>query len=1363
MELFTQRTRDWFMQNVGAPTRAQELGWRAIASGEDALISAPTGSGKTLAAFLFFLDGFSRKLKKGELRDELQVIYISPLKALGNDIRENLKRPLSGLNLSPAVRTAVRTGDTEQKDRREMIKHPPHILITTPESLFLLLTSNSGRNMLKTAKAIVLDEFHQAISTKRGTHLMLSVARLDALCGRHLQRVALSATIKPLDEAARVLTGGGECAIIAPKSDKKVDLLVESCVPDMRLLPEHSVWPALADRVSDTLHTARTVLVFVNGRASCEKLAYHINQRSGEDIARTHHGCVSKEQRLSAEKQLKNGELKVMVATSSMELGIDVGEIDEVAQVGNPPSVSSLTQRLGRAGHSPGRTSRMRIYPRTASEGVACALTASAALDNKIEAIHEPEMCLDVLAQHLVSMAAADGYTVSEAAEMISKAYAYRDLTEETVRSVLRMLAGDYEHSDDKPVRPRVIYDRLSDRVSGDSYTRMLALSSGGTIPDRGWYAVTLPDGTRLGELDEEYVFEARLGDKFLLGAFPWKIIEITRDRVIVSQTTSSGATSPFWKGDSALREFGTGEYFGKKLREFDLSARLGDEELISTLMKSALSRDAAENAARVIKEQMRSTGCLPTDEVIIAEHFADDAGEHQLMIHSVFGGRVNRALSMLITREATLLTGTDARAYDDDDGALVYLLGGGEVPFGMIERLDPKTAADEVRRMLPASPMFSMLFRYNAARAMLMGAKSGKRQPLWVQRLRGAETLGGAVRHREHPMMIETLRECAEFYLDLDALTELLTRVRAGRVKILELKTDKPSPMSLNLRRQVEMELMYDTMIPSSAKQMAQEQDIELKPDKAAVDEAYKRRREPANAEELHTLLMTEGDIVADELSAPFAWLEELARGGRALYIEPGLWIARESEDVYMSALAGGDDMALARIVRRLARFSGAQNAETVRERYAVSEERAEKTLSELARSGALTEYEGAYLHAETYKTAQRRTVANRRASAKTVAGAAYSAALLTNLRNAGSGSEQLRLALKALSGEAQPPEAWEGWLLPARVAGYRPSKLDEALARGEAWYRVIPSERPKVAFHMPEDEDAGVGNMPDAPEGLTGSQKSVYDALKARGASFAHSLYAAAGDRGAGEALMSLAGLGLARADSFAPVREMIARDSGFAKSDVRRRVKAMDAGRWEICRPTVVYTAERRLEDIFDRYMIACRETAREGDWPTLLETLRRMEYAGQARRGYFVKGLSGAQFVRESDFGRVSAALNSPDAGFICVCAADPLQPWGAILKHEEGRQFMRLPSTAVVLKGGEVAAVFERQGEVLRVFDFDAVSGAVNAFAQAYVAGAVFSQSRRVTVKSYPKEAESALIGCGFTREMLDYTLMRRGL
>lgn len=554
MQGFSEKTRQWFLSSVGTPTEAQRMGWQAISQGRDALISSPTGSGKTLAAFLYFLDEMRREQDAGTLAEGLRIVYISPLKALGNDIRQNLERPLAGLGLTDDVRVAVRTGDTDARTRREMVKHPPHILITTPESLYLLLTSLSGREMLKTARTVIVDELHAVVSSKRGAHLFLSLARLDALCGRHVRRVGLSATVNPPEAAARHLTGGEPCAIIVPHIEKRTELTVDVPVPDMRQLPEHSVWPAIAECILQALDGARTVLAFVDGRAGCERLALKINERAGKTLARTHHGCVSREQRLETERMLKSGELRVMVATSSMELGIDVGEIDLVVQVGAPPSVSSLLQRLGRAGHGPGRVSRMRIYPRTAAEAIGCALVCAAAREGRIERVRAPEMCLDVLSQHLVSMAATGTYTVDEAARVLSRAYGYRRLASEDVQAVLGMLSGDYERMDDRPVKPRLIYDRLSGRVSGDAYTRMLALPSGCTIPDRGWFAVTLADGTHLGELDEEFVFEARLGDKFYLGAFPWKIEEITRDRVIVSHTSPEGASSPFWKGDRAAR-----------------------------------------------------------------------------------------------------------------------------------------------------------------------------------------------------------------------------------------------------------------------------------------------------------------------------------------------------------------------------------------------------------------------------------------------------------------------------------------------------------------------------------------------------------------------------------------------------------------------------------------------------------------------------------------------------------------------------------------------------------------------------------------------------------------------------------------
>ena len=1207
MQMFSAKTREWFLSSVGTPTEAQRMGWQAISEGCDALISSPTGSGKTLAAFLYFLDEMRRELDAGALAEGLRIVYVSPLKALGNDIRQNLERPLAGLGLSDAVRVAVRTGDTDAKARREMIKHPPHILITTPESLYLLLTSLSGRDMLKTARTVIVDELHAVLSSKRGAHLFLSLARLDALCGGHVRRVGLSATVNPPEEAARHLTGGEPCAVIVPKIEKRTELTVDVPVPDMRQLPERSVWPAIADRVIEALDHARTVLVFVDGRAGCERLALRINERAGQTLARTHHGCVSKEQRLEAERMLKSGELRVMVATSSMELGVDVGEIDLVVQVGPPPGVSALLQRLGRAGHNPGRVSRMRVYPRTAAEAIGCALVCEAAREGRIERVRAPEMCLDVLSQHLVSMAAAGAYTVDEAVEILSRAYAYRRLASEDVKAVLGMLSGDYERMDDRPVKPRVVYDRLSGRVSGDAYTRMLALSAGGTIPDRGWFAVTLPDGTRLGELDEEFVFEARLGDKFYLGAFPWKIEEITRDRVIVSPTSPEGAASPFWKGDRAARAYETGAFYGSLLSKWEDAARRSPAALRAALCAAGLTPDAAENAARVLESQLRAVGCLATDRVLVAEHFSDEAGEHQLMLHSPFGDAVNRALGMLLARRAAAATGADARAYDDDDGALICLVGGQPIPDALLPTLaatsapdaytpypgpnpvsvishatgahftstnpdtapsvscasasantasgahftsinpdtapgmritsinpdtkpgvncastnpnaasgaqfaldnpaaasgarftstNPDTApgaqlasadlnaalgsrlasvtpdatsvplcgaAAEVRAMLPASPMFSMAFRYNVQRALLNGVRGGRRQPLWVQRLRGAEALGAAAAHPEHPMMRETLNECADGYLDLNALTRLLSAIRAGQVRVYEVHTDAPSPLCLNLRRQVEAEMMYDTAIPSAAVTLSKEALLTLAPTEEAVKSASRPARAPRSADELHARLLSEGDLLAGEACAPAEWMDALEIAGRAVYIEPGLWIARENEDEYRLALEENDGAALSRVVRRAARFHGAQTAETLSERYAVDEARAQEALNALRSEGILREFGGAYVHAELYESAQRMTVALSRQRVETQPARAFARMLSQRVRGAGSSAAQLAQALDFLRGCAYPAAAWEGYLLPARVANYRPQLLDEALARGEAAYRVLPAERPQL-----------------------------------------------------------------------------------------------------------------------------------------------------------------------------------------------------------------------------------------------------------------------------------------------------------
>ena len=794
-EFFTENTRIWFESAVGEPTPVQRDAWQAVAEGGDVLISAPTGTGKTLAAFLYAIDRLSARPRP--LNDACEIIYVSPLKALGNDIRENLKRPLSGLGLENIVRTAVRTGDTTQTERARMLRRPPHILITTPESLHLMLTSEGSRRMLSRASTVIIDEVHSIMGSKRGAHLMLSLERLDRLCEKRLQRIALSATVSPLETAAMYISGGRGARIIAPGVEKALDIRVELAEPDMRVLPEHSIWPSIARRAYELSQNARTMLAFVDGRQQAERLAHNINLIAGDMYARTHHGCVSKEQRLEAEQQLRSGELRILCCTSSMELGIDVGDIDLVLQIGAPRSIAGELQRAGRAGHGPGRVSSLVIYPKTNADSFAAALAARGGLEGRIERVIPPEKCFDVLAQHLLAMAVAEELTVDEALDVVNGAWNFRNVHKDELEDILCMLAGDFEHSREVPVRPRLIYDRINGVFLGDSYTRMLAFANVGTIPDRGWYGVHLPDGTRLGELDEEYVFEARLGDKFLLGAFAWRIQEITRERVIVVPATPEGAQPPFWKGDMTGRPIETGRYYGELMRELNSACENGNAD--GCLSRYPISADTADAVRRHIAEQIDVTGCLPDSRTIIAEHFSDDAGDHQLMIHSVFGMRVNRVLSILLRHEAEKLTGLDVRSYADDDGFMLYLIGVGDIPDGLLAWLRPDDAYLMLDALLPAENMFSMAYRYAAARAGMMGMNNRGRQPLWIQRLKGAESLAGAVGQSGHPLIAEANRECRDDLLDISGAIEVMRDIISGEIKIVELHTEKPSPISMS------------------------------------------------------------------------------------------------------------------------------------------------------------------------------------------------------------------------------------------------------------------------------------------------------------------------------------------------------------------------------------------------------------------------------------------------------------------------------------------------------------------------------------------------------------------------------------
>ena len=1367
LQQFTPETAQWFAQNVGTPTPVQSEGWPQIAAGGDVLISAPTGTGKTLCAFLVFLDRLKERARAGEQKDELTLLYISPLKALGNDIRENLQRPMNGI-AGPELRAAVRTGDTAQSERQKMLRRPPHILITTPESVYLLLTSVNGRRLLSTVKAVIVDELHVMMNDKRGAHLMLSLARLDALCGQRVQRIGLSATVEPLEEAARFLSADAQGAqIVAPKMEKSTEIHVTAPLADMRVLPEGTIWPELARSVVEHCEGKRTVIVFLEGRAQAEKLAFLVNEYAGAGFARTHHGCVSKEQRLEAEQQLRSGALRLLCATSSMELGIDVGEVDLVLQIAYPRTVSSCMQRLGRAGHNPGRTSEMHLFPRTAAETVYCGLTATLAAHGGIEQLSPPRKCLDVVAQHLVSMAAAEGYTVDGALEILRGAYPFREVTREELCAVLGMLAGDYEHELDRPVRPRVLYDRIHGTVSGDEYSRLLAVTSGGTIPDRGWFSVRLADGTRLGELDEEYVFEARVGDRFLLGSFAWRISVIGRDSVTVEASSSSGARAPFWKGDQGGRDYRTGCAFGEMLRDLTQAAQTGS--IYQTLRAMHLDTASAVNGANYLQQQIEATGCLPDDRTILAEHFHDESGGNELMVHSVFGGRVNDALALLLQEQARQ-EGMQAHAYSDDDGFLLCPFDNDkEIPQGLLERIDPNTAQALLTALLPKTALFNMTFRYNANRALLMGVRKGQRVPLWVQRLRGAEVLENVILQQEHPLIAETRRECLENYWDIPAVTEVLRKIGAGDIRVTELRRKAPSPMSLPLRRQVEAQMMYEyNPMPHSASRavdLALEQAQLLPPEPEQLEKVSLRAREPQNAEQLHALLMTEGDLIAGEAEAPIDWLTALARAERACYIEPGLWICAEQREQYRTAMEDADHAARLHILRRCLRYRGAQDAQSAAERYVWPQEETAELLAELAGSGKAVAADGVFYHAQLYERAQRESVFVRREQAKTVAPAAYAALMAGKLRKPAPPAEQLEAALRQLKDRAYPAAQWEEQILPARVTGYRTELLDNLLATGEYRWQLLPGERLLLRFCR-VDLTAEIAAAEIDYDAFSEQEAIILKTLTRRGACFSQALSMALGGGSPLEALFSLAEKGMLHADSFVPVAQLLQREKVLAqKADRRSRAKvlALTSGRWELDEPLPEPDLAQRLERAFEHAVVLCRETAQGIPWSEALELLRVWEYTGRVRRGYFIRGLSGAQFIRAAEHQGVVRALAQPAESLVWLNAADPLQCWGSVLPHEENAAFVCVSGTAVALKAGVPVALFERRGGVLRVLHEEYLAEALDCFVRDFRQKQLFPGKKSVTVKQYPKEAAEALEKAGFRRQMLDYVLWNSAL
>ncbi|WP_312172694.1 DEAD/DEAH box helicase, partial [Microbacterium sp.] len=874
LDRFTPATQDWFRGAFPAPTPAQAGAWNAISAGKHALVVAPTGSGKTLSAFLWAIDSVFRersentanetaKANAAKAKDtsRTRILYISPLKALGVDVERNLRSPLIGIGQSarrlgleaPAVTVGVRSGDTTSSDRRKLVSDPPDILITTPESLYLMLTSRAGET-LRDVHTVIIDEVHAVAATKRGAHLAVSLERLDALRRTHgheepAQRIGLSATVRPIDEVARFLGGAAPVEIVAPPASKTFELGVVVPMDDMTNPPPPpgapkdagdaadaeytevtgSVWPHVEEAIVDRILQNKSTIVFSNSRRLAERLTGRLNEiysermglalpdatvpaammaqagaTAGADpvLAKAHHGSVSKEQRAQVEEELKSGVLRCVVATSSLELGIDMGAVDLVIQVEAPPSAASGLQRVGRAGHQVGEISRAALFPKHRGDVLHTAIVTERMLAGKIEAIQVPRNPLDILAQQTVAASALGAIGVEEWFETVRRSAPFQSLPHSAYEATLDLLAGRFPSDEFAELRPRLVWDRDAGTLTGRPGAQRIAVTSGGTIPDRGLFGVFVAGestGARVGELDEEMVYESRVGDVFTLGTTSWRIAEITHDRVNVIPAYGQPGKVPFWHGDGIGRPFELGEALGKFSREV---AAATPEKAAQRLIDAGLDDQARLNLMAHLTEQREATGTLPTDRTLTVERGHDEVGDWRVILHSPYGMKVHAPWALAINARIRERLGVEGSAVASDDGIIVRIPDAeAEPPGAELFVFDPDELEQLVTQEVGGSALFASRFRECAARALLMPRMNpNKRTPLWQQRQRSAQLLEVARRHPTFPVILETLREVLQDVYDLPSLRRLATSIADRRIRLVETQPSQPSPYARDL-----------------------------------------------------------------------------------------------------------------------------------------------------------------------------------------------------------------------------------------------------------------------------------------------------------------------------------------------------------------------------------------------------------------------------------------------------------------------------------------------------------------------------------------------------------------------------------
>jgi ATP-dependent Lhr-like helicase len=1363
LDRFSAPVRAWFETSFSAPTDAQAQGWPAIADGDHTLILAPTGSGKTLAAFLWAIDRLS-STPEPEKKERCRVLYISPLRALAVDVEKNLRAPLAGIQLAaerlgeqlriPSV--AMRTGDTSDKERAALVRTPPDILITTPESLYLMLTSRA-REILRSVEYVIVDEIHALAPTKRGAHLMLSLERLEELTARPPQRIALSATQRPLDEIARFLGGQTEkgprpVTIVDAGSRKPLDLEIVVPVDDMAELasnpapivvdgpidlsaePRASIWPHVHPRLLDLIRAHHTTLIFCNARRTSERLAAHLNELAGEELVRAHHGSLSREQRLVIESDLKAGRLRAIVATSSLELGIDMGAVDLVVLVESPGSVARGLQRVGRAGHQVGEPSTGKIFPKYRGDLLESAAVVRRMRDGLVEEMRYPRNPIDVLAQQLVAAAAVDEWDVDALYALVRRVANFSELSEDVFREVLDLMAGRYPSDRFSGLRPRLVWDRVQNRVRAREGAQRVAISSGGTIPDRGLFGVFLPDGVRVGELDEEMVYESRAGETFVLGASTWRIEEITFDRVIVTPAPGEIGKTPFWRGDRPGRPLELGRALGAMVRELRALSTVDAE---TQLQREGLDERAASNLRRYLDEQGESTGAVPDDRTIVIERFPDEIGDWRVCILTPFGSRVHAPWALALEERLTQAE-MPVQVLWSDDGIILRLPEAmDDVPLDLL-LFDPDEVEELVVTRLPSTSLFASRFRENAARALLLPRRRpGERTPLWQQRQRAADLLEVASDFPTFPMLLETTRECLRDVFDLPALREVLTDIRSRKVRVVPVETKRASPFAQSLLFGWIAVYMYEGDAPLAERRataLALDRDLlrdllgaeELRelldPAALAQLELELQRLVPArharNADDLHDLLADLGPLSLDEIFARSAgnaqaWVDDLLPQRRIIAAGDRYAAAEDAarlRDALGIALPQGLPTAftdpverpLDDLVARYARTHGPFTVEELTERLGVTVERARDALTKLESDGRvlLGEFrpggvEREWCDTNVLRTLRRRSLAALRHEIEPVDAPTF-ARFLPAWQGVGRGRRGLDAlveTLEQLQGVAIPASVLERDVLPARVDGYRPSMLDELCAAGEiVWIGAGPlgADDGRVRLYFRDRVRLlAPAVAPDEPP-----SGEIHDALRAqlreRGASFWPDLVSASGtldDSVVLTALWDLVWAGEVTNDTFGPLRvprRAPAKRAPRARPQVGRLTRLgppAGAGRWSLVGPllqpeaSTTEVAHAHALQLLQRHGVVTREGVRAegvtGGFASVYPVLRMLEESGRARRGWFVAGLGAAQFALPGAVDRVRAFRTTEEEARVLVLAAtDPAQPYGAAIGWPE---------------------------------------------------------------------------------------------